>query len=188
VSEAAVETETPAEEEFDAERVAELVAELTIEDLAPQIAEAGPRKLEALREAEASGQNRVGIFELIDRRRAELDTPPEPEEEEEDDGEDEEVADAPVDEIKPVIRVGDWVTLGAGRGVPKHAVNLDAVVVVANVKQSEGGDTLSPLGYDYQDDSATFQVRVRNTGETLQVTRKAIIAHGTQQAELGSRP
>ena len=213
MSEATTETDSSVEE-YDAEKVAAAVAELTLDDLAPMIAEAGPNKLAALRQAEESGQERVGFFEMCDRRQAELDAADddedapvsEPTEEEyaaserakveaaawaprepADVEEEPEPEWAPVDEIKPVIRVGDWVTLAASRGVPKHVVNLDAVVERANVRHSEGGDTLSPQGYEYQDDSDKFLVRVRNTGETLEVTRAAFSAHGTQQSELGFR-
>jgi len=209
------------EEPFDKERVAGLVADLTVEQIEPVIASAGPNKLAALKEAEETGQGRKGVLEAIAKRQAELDeaetadddeaadedapatelseeehatamrelveenvsTPNEPAGVEEEP----EVLEAPVDEIRPVIRAGDWVTLAASKGVPKHLVNLDAVVERANVRHSEGGDELSPSAYEYQDDSDKFLVRVRNTGETLEVTRAAFSAHGTQQSELGFR-
>lgn len=188
--------------------------DLTIDDLAPKVAEMGPEELDALEAEEKEGKERVGVFELITARRETLDADDEdetesadPTEEElaaaerakveaaasaprdPDDVDDEEydVLEAPVDEIKPVIRVGDWVTLGRARGVPSHLVNKDAVVVTAVVRHSEGGDELSPAGYEYQLDSDEFFVKVRETGTTLTVTRGAVINHGTQQAELGFR-
>lgn len=98
------------------------------------------------------------------------------------------IPEAPVSEIKPVIRVGDWVTLAASKRVPRHLVNADAVVERSNIKSSDGGDILSPRGYEYQDDDVLFLVRVRNTSEVLELTRDAFSAHGTQQSELGFRP
>jgi len=184
MSEAVVAPDATTEEEFDEERVAALVSELTIGDLEPVIAEAGPRKLDALEAAEKEGKERVGVFDSIEKRRQELAAV----DDEDDEDEEEEIPEAPIDEIKPIIRVGDWVTLGRGKGIPNHVVNLDAVVERANVKHSEGGDTMSPSGYEFQDDSDTFLVRVRNTGDVLEVTRAQIANHGTQQSELGFRP
>jgi hypothetical protein len=61
------------------------------------------------------------------------------------------------------------------------------VVERATIHSTDGGDTLSPQGYEYQLDSDLFLVRARNTGETLELTRSAFSAHGTQQSELGFR-
>lgn len=197
--------------------LAEALDDTTIEDAEPIIAQMTLPELDAVEAAEKAGQDRKGILEAVEKRRAELsddssDAPAsepevEPTEEEraaaerakvevaasapredvEVEEEEPEVLEAPVEEIKPIIRTGDWVVLGAGRGVPRRLVNLDAVVERANVRHSEGGDELSPNGYEYQDDSDVFLVRVRNTGETLEVTRGAVLTHGTQQSELGFR-
>jgi len=156
--------------------------ELTVDQVEEEVAKMNANELDALETAEKEGKDRVGVHSAIEKRRRALYNSAIYEEN------DEEVPEAPVDEIKPIIRAGDWVTLGPGKGVPKHVVNLDAVVERANVKHSEGGDTMSPSGYEFQDDSDTFLVRVRNTGDVLEVTRSQIVNHGTQQSELGFRP
>lgn len=96
--------------------------------------------------------------------------------------------EGPVEEVMPVIRQGDWVVLGKAKGVPDHLINQDAVVVTANVHHAQGGDHISPLGYEFQYPSDEFLVKVRNTGETLSVTRAAVVKHGTHVSELGFRP
>lgn len=98
-----------------------------------------------------------------------------------------ELPQAPVDEIKPIIRQGDWVILARGKSVPDHAVNAYAIVDRAHVKHAQGGDDISPMAYEYQDDSDTFLVRLRDSGETLEVTRQDILKHGAHVSDLGFR-
>lgn len=94
-------------------------------------------------------------------------------------------AKSPVDEVNPVIRVGDWVRLGPNKAIPDHAVGRDAAVVRASIRRSEGLDGISDVGYEYQLDSDPFLVRLRDTNEEFQVTRSAFAKVGTNRADLG---
>jgi hypothetical protein len=182
MSEAAV--EAPADSDVSEDRVAELVSSLTVEELEPVIAEAGPNKLAAIAAAEASGKERKGVLDAVEARQraleedgvsAEADVPEEPS-----------WADAPVESLIPLIAAGHWVRFKSAMGVPKHAVGRDGVVTFAASKMAPGQDTISDGAYTFQDGSEVFSVRLRDTGEVLTVTRAAFASFDTEQARLGA--
>lgn len=171
------------EAESSEERVAELVSSLSVEDLEPVIAEAGPEKLAAIKAAEEAGKERKGVLEAVASREEELDS-----------GADNVVeideepswVDAPVDQLIPFIGVGWWVRFAAARGIPKHAVGRDGVVVQAPSSRSQGGDTMSDRAYDYQDGTEVFTVRLRDTSELIQCTRAAFASFDSDQVRLSA--
>jgi hypothetical protein len=167
------------EEPFDKEKVEELVSELNADDLYPVIAEAGPEKLAAIKEAEEAGKARKGVLGAIEDREAELE---EVEEDEEPATQEFELAE--LEEAPPLILVGFWVRLGAGVGVPRHAVGRDGVIVFAPTRRSQGQDTISERPYEFQDGAEVFTVRLRDTNELIQTTRDSFQAFAPEQADL----
>jgi hypothetical protein len=169
------------EEDFDHEKVQELVASLKADDLIPVIQEAGAKKLAAIKEAEEAGKERKSVLEAVSVREAEL----------EEEGETPEqlpelpdFEEAPVEELLPIIGVGFWVRVASGKGIPPEVVGRDAVVTFAPVRESQGQDTISEPPYQYQDGSEVFTVRLRDTGGLFQLTRDNFLAFAPEQAQL----
>ena len=74
-----------------------------------------------------------------------------------------------------------WVrlTTDTNKGVPKHLRGLDAVVLEAPTKRHEGGakdGDHSPSNYESQPKDTVFRVRVRDTGDLLELKRSAFAA------------
>jgi len=90
-------------------------------------------------------------------------------------------------ELIEVIRPGFWVRLAAAKGVPAHLVGRDGVVQRAPVYHAEGGDKHSPIGYEYQKDDTQFFVKMRDTGETLALTRDAFAVWDTDEVRLNQK-
>lgn len=91
---------------------------------------------------------------------------------------------SPVDEVIPIIRVGDWARIsGNATKVPTHARGRDVSVVRALVRRT-GADTLSTTGYEYQLASDVFRVRIRDTGEEFECGRSSFAAFGPDRGAL----
>lgn len=87
-------------------------------------------------------------------------------------------SNAPVKNIIPIIRVGDWARIkGTAQKVPAHARGRDVVVTAAPVKRA-GADSISPVNYEYQPLDTVFTVALRDTREEFDVTRGAFAAWG----------
>lgn len=91
---------------------------------------------------------------------------------------------SPVDEVIPIIRVGDWARIkGTASKVPAHARGRDVSVVRANIRRT-GPDTLSTVGYEYQLENDVFRVRLRDTNEEFECGRSSFAAFGPDRGAL----
>lgn len=90
------------------------------------------------------------------------------------------------DGLQPLIHAGSWVRLTpkGGKGVPETARGLDAAVLEAPTVANKGGDSISPRGYESQPADTVFVVRVRDTGEVLEVKRHAFVATSADRGGL----
>lgn len=88
--------------------------------------------------------------------------------------------------LKPIILPASWVklTTARGRGVPAEALGRDAVVLEAPTVKNQGGDKQSPRGYESQPDNTVFVVRVRDTGQVLELKRSAFVANSPDRGGL----
>lgn len=92
--------------------------------------------------------------------------------------------DAPVDEILPVIRSGDWARIsGNASKVPEYARGRDVEIITAVVRRA-GPNTISDLNQEYQLEADPFTVKMRDSGEYFECTRAAFAAYGPDRGYL----
>lgn len=91
------------------------------------------------------------------------------------------------DELDPVVRVGNWVRLKAGKGVPARVVNRDLIVVNAPIRRTVKPTKQSNSNVEFQNPGDPLLVRNRDTGEEFEVTRSQVERFATERAEFGGR-
>lgn len=90
--------------------------------------------------------------------------------------------------LLPIIRIGSWVRLNSHTSLPEEARGQNAVVLGAPVKHvidNVEGD-YSPQNYEMQEKGTKFLVRVRESGQTLEVTRDKFAAVATNVGGLAA--
>jgi hypothetical protein len=91
---------------------------------------------------------------------------------------------APVDEVMPIIRSGDWARIsGSAAQVPAEARGRDVEITSAVIRIG-GPDEHSDARYEYQLEADPFSVQMRDGGLEFECTRAAFAAYGPDRGYL----